>query len=144
VHQQPLFVGDILNAFLQPFWSALVVVAVHEIGDDFDVILDVEYVECAVAQILRDRGYAVALLNGKARNRKIGAVEPDQRDVGAVQGGDKRQMAARRSCCEHLLGQHRAHRVRYGIVHMQQIEFVELRDLGHARRQRQIIRRIFE
>jgi len=31
-----------------------------------------------------------------------------------------------------------------GIVHVQQIEFVELRHLGHARRQRQVVWRIFK
>jgi len=90
VHEQPLLVGDILAALFQPLRFPHVVIAVDEVGDDFDVVLDVEDVKRAVAQILRNRGYAVALLDGEARNRKVGAVEPDQRDVGAVQGGDKR------------------------------------------------------
>jgi len=144
VHQQPLVIRDILAALFHPFRFAQIVVAVHEIRNDFDVVLDVEYFERAVAQILRDRRYAVALLDGKTRNRKIRAVEPDQSDVGAVQGGDKRQMLPRRSCRQHLLGQHRAYRMRDRIVHVQQIEFVELGHLGHARRQRQIVRRIFK
>ncbi len=54
------------------------------------------------------------------------------------------RLLARRSCRQHLLGQHRAHRVRDRVVHVQQIEFVELRDLSHARRQRQIVGRIFK
>jgi len=144
VHQQPFVIGDILNPFLHPLRFAQVVVAVHEIRDHFDVVLDVENIQSAVAQILRDGGDAVALLDGKTRNRKIRAVKPDQRDIGAVQGRDKRQIAPRRSCRQHLLGQHRAHRVRDRIVYVQQIELVELRDLGHSRRQRQIVRRIFK
>src|SRR5580658_1793661 len=53
-------------------------------------------------------------------------------------------MASRRSCRQHLLGQHRADRVRDGVVHVQQIEFVELRHLRHPRRQRQIVWRILK
>ena len=34
--------------------------------------------------------------------------------------------------------------MRNRVVHVQQVEIVELRDLGHARRQRQIVRRIVE
>ena len=37
-----------------------------------------------------DGGHAVALLDGEARDRQVGAVESDQRDVGSVQRGDKR------------------------------------------------------
>jgi len=144
VHQQALVVGYILAALFQPFRFAQILVAVHEVRDDFDMVLDIENIERAVAQILRDGGHAVALLDGKTRNRKIRAVEPDQSDVGAVQSGDKRQMAPRWSCRQHLLGQHGAHRVRNRVVHVQQIEFVELRNLGHARGQRQIVRRIFK
>jgi len=144
VHQQPLVVPDILAALFQPFRLAQILVAVDEVRDDFDVVLDVKNLKRAIAQILRDGRHPVALLDGKTRNRKIGAVEPDQRDVGAVQRGDKRQMFTRRSRRQHLLGQHRAHRVRNCVVHMQQIEFVKLRNLSHARRQRQIVWRIFK
>jgi len=144
VHQQPLVVPDILAALFQPFRFAQILVAVHKVRNDFDVVLDVENPQRARAQILRDGRHAVALLDGKTRNRKIRAVEPNQSDVGAVQGRDKRQMLPRRSRRQHLLGQHRAHRVRNRVVHVQQIEFVELRHLGHSRRQRQIVRRIFK
>ena len=44
----------------------------------------------------------------------------------------------------HLARQQRAHRMRNGIVHVQQIEVVKLGHLRHPRRQRQIVRRIFE
>jgi len=90
VHQQPLVVPDILDALFHPFRFAQILVAVDEVRDDLDVVLDVENVQRAVAQILRNGRHAVALLDGKARNRKIRAVEADQRDVGPVQGGDKR------------------------------------------------------
>jgi len=42
VHQQALVVGYVLAAFLQPLRLAQILVAVHEVGDHFDVILDVE------------------------------------------------------------------------------------------------------
>jgi len=126
VHQQPLVVADIFTALFHPFRLAQILVAVYEVWDDLDVVLDVKNVKGAVAQILRNCCHAVTLLDGKTRNRKIRSVEPDQSDVGAVQGGHKRQLAPRRSCGQHLLGQHRAHRVRNCVVHVQQIKFVEL------------------
>jgi len=90
VHQQALVFGNILAALFQPFRFAQILVAVHKVGDDLDVVLDVENSQGAGAQILRDGGHAVALLDGETRDRKIGAVEADESDVGAVQGGDKR------------------------------------------------------
>jgi len=90
VHQQPLVVGDILATLFQPFRFAQILVAVHEVRDDFDMVLDVENFKGAGAQILRDCRHAVALLDGKTRNRKIRTVEPDQSDVGPVQGGYER------------------------------------------------------
>ncbi len=97
-------------------------------------------------QILRDRGDAVALVDGEARDRQVRRIGADQRDVGAVQGGDVRQTAAfaRMIAGQHLPRQHGADRVRNRVVHVQQIEFVDLRDFGHARRQRQIVGRILE
>jgi len=90
VHQQPLVVRNILAALFEPFRFAQVLVAVHKVRDDLDVVLDVENIKGAGAQILRDGRHAVALLDGKTCNGKIRAIEPDQRDVGAVQGGYKR------------------------------------------------------
>jgi len=89
VHQQALVVPDILAALFQPFRFAQVVVAVDEVRDNFDVVLDVENPQGAGPQILRNGRHAVALLDGKTGNREIRTVEPDQSDVGAVQGGDK-------------------------------------------------------
>jgi len=144
VDQQAFFVGNVLDAFFEPFRLAHILVAVHEVGNDLDVVLDVENLEGAIAQILRDRRDSVALLDGKTRDGKIGAIEADQSDVGAVQRGDERQIAARRGGRQHLLGEHGAHRMRNGVVHVEQVEFVKLRDFGHARRQGQIIGRIFK
>ncbi len=51
---------------------------------------------------------------------------------------------ARVVAAQHLARQHRADRMRNGVMHVQQVELVDLGDLGHARRQRQVVRRILE
>ena len=125
---------------------ALVEIAVHEVGNHLDRRLHVEDLDGPLLQIIRNRGDAVALVDGEARDRQVRRIGAYQRDVGAVQRGDVRQPAAfaRVIAAQHLARQHRAHRMRNGVVHVQQIEIVNLGDLGHARRQRQIVRRIFE
>ena len=69
---------------------------------------------------------------------------PDQGDVGTVKSRDEGQSLTARSGGQHLAREQRAHRVRYRIVHVQQVEIVELGDFSHARGQRQIVRRIVE
>ena len=144
MHQQPLVLGRILGAKFCGILGPAIHVAIHRVVDDFDFFLHIEDPHGAVAQIVGDGGDAVALVDGIARDGQVGAVQPDQRDVGAVQRGDEGQAAASRTIRQHLARQQRAHRVRNRVVHVQQIEIVELRDLGHARRQRQIVRRIVE
>ncbi len=58
-----------------------------------------------------------------------------------MQRGDERQPALWR---QHLLRQQRGNGMRNGVVHVQQIQVVIVRHLGHARRQRQAVRRILE
>ena len=45
---------------------------------------------------------------------------------------------------EHLAGEQRADRVRNGVVHVQEIERVELGDLGHARGKGEVVGRVLE
>src|SRR5205807_4165784 len=73
-------------------------------------------------------------------------VEADQCDVSPVQGGGKGKLAARSvtRAGEHLLGQHCAYRMRNGVVHMQQVERVDLCHFRHASGQSKIVWRIFE
>ena len=92
-------------------------------------------------QIFADGGDAVRFLDGEFRDRKVGAVRADQRDIGAVQRGDERQAPL---SGHHLLRQQRGDRMRNRVVDVQQIEIVAGRDLGHARRQRQAVRRILK
>jgi len=42
-----------------------ILIAVDEVGDDLDVILDVKHVDGASTQVLRDCGDSIALLDGK-------------------------------------------------------------------------------
>ena len=76
------------------FRRALVEIAVDEVGNHLDRRLHVEDFERPLLQIIGDRGDAVALVDGEARDRQIRRIGADQRDVGAVQRGDVGQPAA--------------------------------------------------
>ncbi len=73
-------------------------------------------------------------------------IRAHQRDVGAVQRGDVGQAPriARVITTEHLPRQHGAHRMWNSVMHVQQVELVDFGNLGHACRQRQVVRRILE
>ncbi len=96
------------------------------------MVLDVELAQRAFAEVLGNGGDSVALLDGKTGNRQIRVILADQRDIGAVQGGHKGKdlpLGARR---QHLPGQQGAYRVRDGVMHMQEMEFVNLRHFRHS------------
>ena len=82
--------------------------------------------------------------NRVTRDGQIRPVLSNERDVGSVQRGYKGQLALLWSGSEHLPRQQCAHRMRDRIMHVQQIEIVQLRNFGHPRGQRQIVRRIVE
>src|SRR5258708_22369888 len=67
-------------------------VAVDEVADDLDLGVDLEGFAGSVAQIGGDRGDSVGLLDAELCDGQIRAVEADERDVGAVQGGDEGEM----------------------------------------------------
>ena len=94
MHEDGLAVGSPLRgkAFVG---SAVVEIAVHEIGNDFDGALDLEFLESLIQQIARNGSDAVALLDGKARDGEIAAVAADERDVRAVERRDERKAARR-------------------------------------------------
>ena len=139
VHQNRLV---ILGPFLprRAILGAFVQVAVHEIGDHFDVPLDFEFVVSLLAQVFRNRSHPVALLDGKPGDRQVTAVVAHHRNIGAVQGSDERQFLGRR----HHPRQQRAHRMRNRVVHVEQVQRLRLRHLDHLRRQRQRIRGMIE
>ena len=74
------------------FGGADVDVAVDEVADDFDLGVDVKGFAGAVAKVSGDGGDAVGLLDAELGDGKVGAVEADEGDVGAVEGGDEGQM----------------------------------------------------
>src|SRR6266699_3266085 len=89
VHEDGFAVGGPLGG--KTFVSGAVVeIAVHEIGNDFDGALDFEFLDSLVEQIARDGGDAVALLDGKTCDGKIAAVAADEGNVRAVESGNKR------------------------------------------------------
>ena len=117
-------------------------IAVDEVGHDLDVAGDAEVLQGFVFQVLRDAGDAVALLNRVTRDRQIAAVEAHERDVGAMKRGDKGQVTAARG--QHLARKQGAHGVWNGVVHVEQIEAVELRHFSHARGEGQVVGRELE
>src|SRR5262245_13641700 len=94
-----------------------------------------------VGQVLRDRGQPVRLRDRKPRDRQEAFARPDQRNVGAVQRRDERQVALR---FVHLARQKTGRRVRDRVMHVQRVQLLVLGDLDDLRRQRQVVRRKFE
>src|SRR5882672_8352018 len=88
MHQDGFAAGSPLRAETL-VGDAVVEVAIHEVGDDFDGTLDVEVLKSFLQKIVRDGGDAVALLDGKFGDGKIAAVAADQGDVRAMKGGDE-------------------------------------------------------
>ena len=96
----------------------------------------------AVAKVGGDGGDAVGLLDAELGDGQVRAVEADERDVGAVERGDEGKMEAARG--EHLAGEQRADGVRDGVVNVEEIERVELGDLGHAGGEGEVVGRMLE
>ena len=119
----------------------MVEIAVDEVGDDADLVRYSKNLDRLPPQVLADRADAVRALDGKLGDRKVGGVGAHQRDIRPVQRGDEGQAALRG---QHLLRQQRGDGMGDGVVDVQQVEPVGLGHVGHARRQRQAVRRILE
>jgi len=129
------------------FRDALIDVAVDEVADDFDLGGDAEGFAGAVAEIAGDAGDAVGLGDAELRDGEVGAVEADEGDVGSVEGGDDGKVAAaggERLALDHLASEDGADGVRDGVVNVEEIERVELGDLGHAGGESEIVGRVLE
>ncbi len=74
---------------------AKVDIAVDEVTDDLDLRGDGEGLASTVAQVARDAGDAVGLLDTELGDRQVRAVEANQGDVSSMKSGDKRQMGFR-------------------------------------------------
>src|SRR5581483_12506737 len=123
------------------FFNRLVQAAVDEVVDDPNLVPRLEHLHGLLAQILADTGDAVGLFDGEAGDGEVGPVGAHQGDIGAVQCGDEGQAAGRR---QHVASQQRRNRVRDGVVDVQQVEMIDLGDLGHARGQREAVRRVLK
>src|ERR1019366_10749285 len=141
VHQYPLVGAGVLGAMFQQFRSAVVEIAVDEVGNHLDGRLHRKHFQGPPLEILGDGGDAVALIDGKARDGQIRRIGANQRDVGTVQGGDVGQSATRAGviAAQHLARQHGTYGMGNRVVHVQQVELVNLGDFRHARGQRQIV-----
>ena len=110
-------------------------IAVHEVGDDLDPAAHSELAHRHVPQVARDGGDGVALLDPVPRDRQVGAVLADDRDVGAVEG--RQDLQAHAVSGAHLAGEDGGDGVRQRVVHVQQVELRVRGHLGHLRRERQ-------
>ena len=81
-------------------------------------------------------------VDAEAGDGEVGAVVADEGDVGAVQGGDEGQVAAAGG--EHLAGEQGGDGVRDGVVDVEEVERVELGDLGHAGGEGEIVGGVLE
>ena len=146
------FTGRKLERWTRSFWPSrgavgvgLVGVAVDEVVNHADFVLDAEDVDRVAAKVFADGGDAVGLFDGEFGDAEVGAVRADQRDVGAVQRGDEGQAAG--FLLErggHLARQKRRDGVGNGVVNVQQVELVGLGDVGHARGEGEAVGRVLE
>ena len=107
-----------------------VLVAINKIRNHLDGPRDAKVLERFFLQVVGDAGDAVALLNGEAGDGQVAAVQAHQRNVGAVQRGDKGQPDAARG--QHLTRQQSTDRVGNRVMHMQQVQIVELGHFRHS------------
>src|SRR6185503_18422237 len=117
--------------------------AVEEIRNHADVPPDPQLLVGRGPQALRDRGHQVRLIDRECDNLRIRRIAADERDVGAVQGGDDaRRHAAVRA--DDLAREETGRRVRDGIVRVDDVEAELARNLDDLVRQRQQVLRLPE
>ena len=89
----------------------------HEVRDDGDLLVDSVVRGGLLPQEAGDGGHPVALLDAELHHGQEPGLEADQRDVGAMERGDDREVPV-----EYLLGQEGAHGVRDRIVGVEDVE----------------------
>ena len=65
---------------------------VNEIGDDLDILGDLEMVVGVLFQEVGDGGHTVRIVDTESYDRFVGRIFANQGDVGAMQCGDDRNM----------------------------------------------------
>src|SRR5690606_26245772 len=107
---------------------------VHEVRDHRDLALDVEALVGLAAEVVRDGRDPVARVDGVLDDGAVRRVLPDERDVGAVQGGYDGDVAA--LAVEDLAGEDGAGGVGDGVVDVEEVEALVPHDVHHLARQR--------
>ena len=126
MHDDGLAVGGPLGT-QRGIVLAGVEIAIDEIGNDLDGALDIEFLERGFFQVMGDGSDAVGLLDGEFGDGQEAAIVADQSDVGAVERGNERQAPG----SGHGAREQRAHRVRDGVMNVQQVEMLGFGDLHH-------------
>ena len=115
---------------------------VHEVRDDPEVAAHAaERAIGLVAQIGRDRGHLVALLDGELGDRIEARLLAHQRDVGPVQRGDDAELPL---AVQHLAGEVRRRGMRDGVVDVQEVDPFLQHDLVLLGRQRERVGEVVE
>src|SRR3989442_14054862 len=111
MHQDALSIRSILGAPVLQFLAFFpaVDIAIYEVVDHLDMVLDFELPQRALAQILGDCRNPVTLLDRETGDGQIGAVLADKSNVGSVKRSNEGQIPVLWPRREHLPGQHRAH-----------------------------------
>ena len=113
----------------------VVPVGVDEIVDDLDFLLHRDLPVGLVAQVARNRGHRVRLLDGPLGDRLEGGAGSHEGDVGAVQRGDDLQA----QLGSDLARDDGRRRERDGVVHVHDLQLVRARHLHHLRRQSEAV-----
>ena len=139
MHQDALVVLGVSGAHFRVLLE-LEFFHVEEVGHHRNVFVDPKQFVGVVAQAVGHGGHRVALVDGKGDHRLKGRVLAQQGDVGAVQGGDHRQVVA--FFHQNLFGRVRRRSVGDGVVHVQQVQSFMAGHVHHFTGEHQLVRRV--
>lgn len=115
---------------------------VDEIGNDLNGSVDLEMLFRFAAKVFGNGGDAVGMVDGVVHHGREPRVLSHQRNVRAVECGEYRH--AEPLLAQNVPGQHSAGGMGNGVMHVQEVQVLELRHIDHFSRQRQRIGGIFE
>jgi hypothetical protein len=107
---------------------------VHKVWDDLyprrvAVRPRIKSLHASAGEVFADGGDRVARFKGVAQKRPVARVAPDERDVRSVKGRYDARSRARANGASGMVCHHRAHRVREGIVRMEDVQAFSLMDI---------------